>query len=318
MSVDLTTQLGSIELQSPIIVGSCPMTTDQMQRIAMVSNGAGALVLPSIGMWEPNGNMENYVAQLKEVCESTSIPVFASMRVSVSSFNWFDLPGKFESAGAAAIEISLQHCPSTETDPRTIEDTLVDWIQKASHATRLPLFLKLTPNFTSISHLASRLKDSVQGLVMFGRSPVVDIELDSLDLRTHWGLTQAGSVVNSLVPIMRTRNEYSQMPLVACGGVGNSQDLVKALMAGANAAMVTSALYRDGASIIGMLKEGLTQFMSKHAVSTIAELQALCPTLKEFESDIDSCGSKVTCQDIADTRENSTAIRCDRYGHPVN
>ena len=168
MSIDLTTQLGSLKLQSPIIVGSCPMTADEMQRIAMISNGAGALVLPSIGMWEPNGNMEKYVSQLHQVCENTSIPVFASMRVSVSSFNWFDLPEKFETAGAAAIEISLQHCPSTETNPRAIEDSLVDLIQKANRATSLPLFVKLTPNFTSISHLACRLKDNVQGLVMFG------------------------------------------------------------------------------------------------------------------------------------------------------
>ena len=91
-------------------------------------------------------------------------------------------------------------------------------------------------------------------------------------------------------------------------------------MAGANAAMITSALYRDGASIIGMLKEGLTQFMSKHSASSIAELQALCPTLESISTDLDACtyGSQVSSQEIAESRDDDAAIHCDRFGHPVN
>lgn len=48
MNADLTTQFGDLTLKSPIVVGACPMTAFDLTRIAMVSSGAGAIVLPSL------------------------------------------------------------------------------------------------------------------------------------------------------------------------------------------------------------------------------------------------------------------------------
>ena len=48
MDINLTTCLDGLELKSPLIVGSCPLTTNNLQRISMVNNGVGAIVLPSI------------------------------------------------------------------------------------------------------------------------------------------------------------------------------------------------------------------------------------------------------------------------------
>ncbi len=43
-------------------------------------------------------------------------------------------------------------------------------------------------------------------------------------------------------------------------------DVIKALMAGADVAMVTSAIYRDGPPVVKTLLEGLTVFMEKHRI----------------------------------------------------
>ena len=52
MTTDLSIQLGSLQLRSPIIVGSSPLTLDEIQRISLVSNGVGAMVLSSVAKEE--------------------------------------------------------------------------------------------------------------------------------------------------------------------------------------------------------------------------------------------------------------------------
>ena len=46
MPVDITTQFGELTLCSPIVIGACPMTAQELTRIALISAGAGAIVLP--------------------------------------------------------------------------------------------------------------------------------------------------------------------------------------------------------------------------------------------------------------------------------
>ena len=48
MSIDLSTNYGSLRLCSPIVVGSCLLTAEGPTQVAIVSAGAGAIVLPSI------------------------------------------------------------------------------------------------------------------------------------------------------------------------------------------------------------------------------------------------------------------------------
>ncbi len=326
MSIDLSVQLGQLKLRSPIIIGSCPLNIDELQRISMISNGAGAIVLPSF-IIEKNSKTESdiakdfgdYLQQIEMVSSQSSIPVFASFHGTADE-QWRDLPAQAAQAGAAAIEISLRNCHSDETSPRKIEDAIVKQIEEIDKQFEIPLFVKLTPNFTSISDLARRLRPFVEGLIMFGRAPVVDIELDSLRLSTQWGLTPAGSIVRSIEPLMRTRHEYPQMPLIACGGIGSSVDLIKALMCGAQGAMVTSALYRNGVSVIGLLKEGLKKYMSDHGVQTISQLHSLCPPIEEIQQQIESSifESPVRRQEIASTGDQQHPSTGDRFGHPVS
>lgn len=314
MSVHLTTQLGPLELQSPIIVGSCPMTTDETMRIAMSDNRVGAIVLPSIDPSQLGADSE-YISKLKNATR-TGIPVFASIRVPIDiEDSVFDFASQLESSGVSAIEVSIHRDGiSQEIDPRSIEDGIVDLTRKASESIGVPLFVKLIPNFTSISHLAKRLSPWAQGLIMFGRTPLIDIELDSLHLSHKWGLTQAGSVVNSLEAIMRSRAEYPDMPLIACGGIGNSEDVIKAIMAGANAVMVTSAIYRCGVATLGTMKDGLARYMSDRNLETISDLQKLSPTLCD---EVTRIHNAMSAQHESGNKASEGSIKCDRFGHPV-
>src|SRR6056297_1004435 len=48
MGLDLSTRYGELHLRSPLVVGACPLTTDERSRLAIEAAGAGAIVLPSL------------------------------------------------------------------------------------------------------------------------------------------------------------------------------------------------------------------------------------------------------------------------------
>jgi dihydroorotate dehydrogenase (fumarate) len=158
----------------------------------------------------------------------------------------------------------------------------------------------------------------VDGLVLYGRSPDVDICLDSFELKSEWGLTEAGAILRSLGSITRIHCYCPAMPLAASGGIGSSSDVIKAILAGADVAMVTSALYREGPDVIRTFIDGLIAFMEQHGLQSIRDLQAKRPLDFDSEQDrlnyVSALSSRLRSRD---TSSGDHAIHGDRWGHPT-
>jgi len=353
MSIDLTTHFGPLTLRSPVIVGSCPLTAESMMRVSMISAGVGALVLPSLFeeqviLWNGrNGHLaasssardihDRHVLQravrmkIEKVCENAhdylelvrrsssevSVPVIASLNGECDG-NWEAYSQELEKAGAAGIEFHVRQPPPQKyDDPRLIEDAIVETAASISRAIQIPLFLKLGRNYTSLSGLSRRLHPHVSGLVLFGSSPRTDIDLDNLQLTAEWTLTSPGSIARSLEAIMCVREYCPAMSLAAGCGIECSSDLIKVLLAGANVGMITSAIYRNGSTVIGTLIEGLIRFMETRKMQSLAELQS--QNLLAFDSDserIDYIKAFSAKNESALTRDSTSMIECDRWGHP--
>ena len=72
--------------------------------------------------------------------------------------------------------------------------------------------------------------------------------------------------------ILQTHMSCPELSIAASGGIGTSVDLVRALLAGADVAMVTSAIYRDGVSIIRTILNGLENFMEDQGFQCMGDL----------------------------------------------
>ncbi len=347
MSIDLTTDYGGLKLNSPVVVGACPLTAEEQSHGAIAAAGAGAIVLPSLFqeqvlLWnervghpftehdqkllarskrvpsDASGhNAETYLALVNRASVQSSIPIIASLN-GESGGNWLDFAGELQEAGAAAIEFNVHHPPPNEyAGPRELEDAIVNLVAEIDAAITIPLFVKLDRYYTSPSHLAHRLLSGAQGLVLFGRAPDVDICLDSFQLKTCWGLTQAGSIVQSLGKIMRIHSYCPAMPLAACGGIGTPSDVIRVLLAGADVAMVTSAVYREGPNVIRTLVDGLRMFMDKHHLKSILELEMKRPI--EFDSEeqrqnyIKTLSKRLEAGEVL--HDTANAVQGDRWGH---
>lgn len=348
MTTDLTTQFGGLTLRSPIVIGACPMSAHDLTRIALVSSGAGAIVLPSlfdeqVVLWNRNHgvpqtsprkpdqqllkraavvqletdvNADSYLDLVRRASTSTTIPVIASLN-GRGTGDWLEFAVQLQAAGAAGIELNIQQdCLDEGLDPATVEDDIVEAAIRVRNTTDIPLFLKLGSHYTGLVHLARRLVSQAQGLVLFGHTPELDISLENFQIVSRWGLTEPGSVARSIEAIMRVHTYCPEMPLAANGGIGDSQDIARVLLAGADVAMVTSAVYRDGPDVIGSFIDGLTLLMERHGIGSLQELKSRRPTLLSAdENRLEYVRAISRNPDPQQLRSADRTLECDRWGH---
>jgi dihydroorotate dehydrogenase (fumarate) len=324
MAIDLTTQYGSLQLKSPIIVGACSLTAQEPFRIGLVSAGAGAIVLPCIfeeqfcrgkqvGLDETSSasptrtafggqhsghffqQPEEYLNLVQQSTRNSPIPIIASLNGSYG-LDWSEFAYDLQTAGAAAIEIQFHFDFETLVSPG-LEDRIIEATSTIKSRLEIPLFLKLDRSLANPCNLARRLADHVEGVVLFGQSPLLDIDLDSLKLVSTWEVPHTCSIAESLASIRYLRHACPLLSIAANGGIGTSQDLIKALLMGANVANVTAAIYRQGATAIGNLKEGLIRFMEARHLISLEEMGNLIPaTIKDASSSRAEYLDAVSCE----------------------
>ena len=304
MTLDLTTNYGRLAIRTPIVVGACPQMAYERSRMEAEASGAGAIVLPSLfeeqvvrwneykDLSDPEPPLEDqslqdeslfghdpwtYLSFVNRCSVNSSIPVLASINGS-NARAWTRFACELEEVGANGIELNVYHPPAEEfDDPRELEDNLVNAITEIRKAVLIPVYVKLCRQYTSVPHVVSRLAGIADGVVMFGREPDLDICTSEISVRNHWGLTESGSISHSLATILRTHRFCPQMPIAASGGIGSGGDVVKALLAGADVTMVTSAIYRESSAVIQTLLNGIEVFMKQHKICTMQELANLRP-----------------------------------------
>lgn len=348
MTLDLSTNFGGLKLRSPIIVGSCPLTANTENRIAMESAGAGAVVLPSlleehVIAWRIRKggtatereqllldrltsmtrdalvpNVESYLSMLNRASVQSNIPVIASLHGGTDG-DWLDFAGELQDTGADALELNVHHRPDNSyNDPRELEDQVVELVKTIRASISAPLFLKLHREYTAVSHLARRLVSGVQGLVLYARDPEIDIALDSFKLEINWGLSEPSSISSTLRALLSVYSHCPAMPLAGNGGIGRPKDVIKTLLAGADAAVIVSAIYREGPDVIRTMLDGLRQFMESQRIRSLDELRSKRPMEFSSEEDrlntIEGLSLKPASTGIA---EGEHVIRGDKWGHPV-
>ncbi|HEY6709481.1 MAG TPA: dihydroorotate dehydrogenase-like protein, partial [Actinomycetota bacterium] len=111
---DLRTRYLGMELRSPLVASSSPLTgsLDGLRRLEVA--GAGAVVLPSLfeeELAEDGGRPDAYLSLVTEARNALSIPVVASLN-GVSRGGWSSYASRLEEAGASALELNIYYVSS--------------------------------------------------------------------------------------------------------------------------------------------------------------------------------------------------------------
>src|SRR5205085_5456003 len=123
------------------------------------------------------------------------IPIIGSLN-GVSSGGWANYAGLIEDAGADAIELNVYYVPTDlEMTGREVEDMYLDMLRQVKLSVTIPVAMKLSPFFSSMSNMAKRLvNEGADGLVLFNRFYQPDFDLESLSVAPRLVLSNSNEL----------------------------------------------------------------------------------------------------------------------------
>jgi dihydroorotate dehydrogenase (fumarate) len=220
-----------------------------------------------------NRGPENYLKHIRKVKESVRIPVIASLN-GTSVGGWLKYAKEIEQAGADALELNIYYIPvDPEATGEQVERNYCDLVRAVKSAIHIPVAVKLGPYFSAPVNMAKRLEAAgADGLVLFNRFYQPDFDLEALEvvpnlmlsnqyellLRLHWIAVLYGNI---------------KPDMALTGGVHAATDVVKAMMAGAKVAMMTSALLKKGISYLDTTLTELLIWLGDHEYDSIKQMQ---------------------------------------------
>lgn len=305
--MDLTTRYLGLTLKNPVVASAGPLQQNLDGVKSLAAGGVGAIVLGSLfeeqlrheaardALLEdlhadsfaeslsyfptaPAGNSGltyRYLSLLERSVSAVDVPVIASLNGSTAG-GWTDFARRMQDAGAYAIELNIYLVPGdVSTSGRDVEDRHVEILQRVREVVTIPVAVKLSPYLSSIGQLATRLDEAgADGLVLFNRflQPEVDIEAVATSAGVYLSHPEEGRLPRTWIAALRGRVGAS---LAGTSGVTTGDDVVRYLLAGADVAMTTSALLRQGPRHARSLVDGLTRWLQRKEFGSVDAMRGL-------------------------------------------
>lgn len=300
--MDTKTKYLGLEIDSPIIVGSCGLTNDINNLQKMEEAGAGAVIIKSVfeeqiiydikrnlSMMAPTDNYGmsyEYVAShvsddslgkhfelIKEAKKRLHIPVVGS--INCYSFeNWMTYTQRFQDAGCDAIELNMAILPyETDLSCEDVDRLFSNIINTLRKSVSIPVSVKVSQNFTDMANFMQRLSwTNVNGITMFNKPLNVDIDIDKMEMTHAPSLSTPDEIYNTLrwVAIL---SKKLRCDISASTGVHSAADVVKMLLAGAGTVQVVSCLYKNGVDYLRTLNDGLRSWMAEKGFESVSQFR---------------------------------------------
>jgi dihydroorotate dehydrogenase (fumarate) len=303
--LDLSTKYLGLTLKNPIIVGSSGLTNSVEKIKELEKNGAAAVVLKSIFEEEilletqqqlneaeknafiytelsetldyidlhvKEDRLNEYLKLIRDAKKSVLIPVIASINC-VSAEDWVYFAGKIESAGADALELNIFLNPADTTN-KEFEKAYFNIIMKVKSVVSIPISLKISKYFTRLALTANALSDTgIAGMTMFNRFYRPDIDIDKMELTSGNIFTSRDEQLDTLrwVAIL---SQKINIDIAASTGIHEGSDVIKMLLAGADAVQVVSSIYLNGPEQIQKMLAEIEDWMSKRGFNSISQFRA--------------------------------------------
>lgn len=317
--MDLRTSYLGFDLPHPLIVGASPLTDDLDTARRLEDAGAPMLVLrslfeeqivgeqmatyfathqpaessPEASSYLPDPQSivfgpHEYLDHVRRVRQAVDVPVVASLNGATLG-GWLKYAKLIEEAGASALELNFY---DLATDPDrsgdAIEREALQIIDQIKSLVKIPVAVKLSPFYTSLSAFAKHLDETgVDGLIIFNRFYQPDIDPEQLEIQPILKLSDS----SELLPRLRwlaILSGWIKTDLAVTGGVHTAIDAVKAVMCGAHAVQLVSSLIERGPEYLRTVHTQLGRWLEKHEYESLGQMRGSmnlknCPDPKAFE-----------------------------------
>ncbi len=298
--MDLSTTYLGLKLKNPIIAGSSGLTNSVKNIKEIEENGAGAVVLKSLfeeqinyevkktdiqsdlSSYYPEASdyisnftqehyLENYLNFIREVKQTVSIPVIASINC-ISDREWTSFARKIEEAGADALELNIFILPSNHLrEGVENEEIYFKIIDKVMKEVSIPVSVKISYQFSSLSKFALKLSwTGIKGIVMFNRFFSPDIDIDNFNITSANMFSKPEEISTSLRWVAMLSDKLN-CDISASTGVHDHVAAIKQLLAGAKTVQLCSTLYKNGFGRIKEILQGIEDYMNEQEFESIEE-----------------------------------------------
>ena len=301
---DLTTTWLDLTLTSPLVSSASPLAQDVGRIRAMEDAGAAAVVLHSLfeeqievegrlldselsqGVYSSAESVtylpelphyhigpEAYLEHVRAAKAAVSIPVIGSLNGS-SPGGWVRYARLIEQAGADALELNIYVVAG---DPARsagdVEEQYVELVRQVRDSVHIPLAVKLGHHFSAFANFAGRIVGAgADGLVLFNRFYQPDFDIEELEVTPALTLSSPYELLLRLTWVAMLYGRL-ETDFAVTGGVHSARDVLKAMMAGANVAMMTSAALQRGIPHFAEVRRDLVRWMEEHEYTSIGEMR---------------------------------------------
>lgn len=302
--IDLSTDYVGLKLKNPLVPSASPLSRHLDTALRLEDAGAAALVMYSLfeeeldaeaamadrflvhghlGHGEADGflpdhgtftsGLDRYLEQLCRLKERLEIPVVASLN-GVSLSGWVDLGKELQRAGADALELNVYHVAAEMAySGEAVEARYLSLLAELRGAVNLPIIMKLSPYFSSLPHFVKRLEQGgARGVALFNRFYQPDIDLDSLRVVNHLGLSYPDEALLRIVWVAILHGR-TRMTLAATGGVHGPDEALKLLLAGADVVHLASCLLQHGPGRLAEILGSMERWMEEKEYVSVTQLK---------------------------------------------
>jgi dihydroorotate dehydrogenase (fumarate) len=216
---------------------------------------------------------QEYAAHVSRAKAAVRVPIIGSLN-GTSAESWLTFARVIEQAGADALELNLYEVVTDlSVDSLAVEHQIVEIVRELKRVLKIPIAVKLSPFFAAFGNLATQLDSAgADGLVLFNRFYQPDIDIKTMRVSPQVELSTSAELLLRLrwLAILHGRIRPS---LAVTGGIATANDGIKALLAGADAVQMVSALLRHGPAYVSAMRRGLEQWMAWHKLPGLDEVR---------------------------------------------
>ena len=317
--MDLTTDYMGWELKNPLVIGASPLSNDVDMIRRLVDAGGSAVVMHSLFTEQlvreqlaahremdflSDSNAEGlsyfpdaedyalgpdaYLEQVARLKAAVDVPVIGSLN-GIAAGDWTHWAKLIADAGADGLELNVYYLPlDVDEPPDAVEQRFLDVLTQVKAQCELPVSMKLTTFFSSPVHMVRRLEQAgASGAVLFNRIFQPDIDIEELEIQPALSLSDPSLLKMRLLWLAAMFGRVD-LSLIASGGVHSAEDVIKAVMAGASAVQMASALLSGGPDHLAAVLKGLEDWMVEREYDSLRQMRGSmsllrCPDPEGYE-----------------------------------
>jgi len=299
---DLSTTYMGVKLKNPLILGASNLVAKPEIIKQIEQAGIGAIVyrslfeeqiqLENLQMDEDLTEYENRNAEMtrlfpglehggpkehlynvEKLKKSVNVPVFASLN-AIYEPTWVEYAKELEKTGVDGLEINLYAVPGYfEVTGQSIEDKQVQIVKAVKNAVKIPVSVKISLFYSNPLNFIKKVDEAgADAYVLFNRFFQPEIDIEKEEYYYPWELSNPKDHMLTLRAAGLLHGNVSGS-ICASRGIYDGSDVIKMILAGADAVQIVSTIYRNQPSVVADILIEMNRWMDSKGYKTLDDFR---------------------------------------------